>query len=100
VKFLTRWGVASQEVSICNKEQKKLGQDNPQSTLTSFTTTVYPPELPQILGGLDPEIVSNFIENEIVDQKYCIVEGIASGHHWYACLAKRKADGKQVSYSN
>jgi hypothetical protein len=66
-----------------------------ESALATFTTTKYPPDLSQILGGIDKEALDSFMENAKVSQKYSIVEGIASGNHWSAVLAKR-TDGKQV----
>jgi hypothetical protein len=79
--------------------EKQLKQEHQQPALTSYTTTVYPAELPQVLGGLDQEALQGFLENNTVALKYRVLEGIASGHHWSAVLAVR-ADGKEVRGSN
>jgi hypothetical protein len=76
-----------------------LKQEHQQPALTSYTTTVYPAELPQVLGGLDQEALQTFLENNTVAQKYRVLEGIASGHHWSAVLAAR-TDGKEVRGNN
>ena len=72
----------------------------PQDTLSTFTTTQYPPDLSQTLGGVDSQTLSHFMESDIVSQKYTIQEGIAGGNHWTAVLATLTTNPTKRVYNN
>lgn len=63
----------------------------------TYTSKYFPKDdILSSLGGLDAKILSTFIQNDIVKEKYSIIEGIGSGFCWSAVLASKLNDRKEV----